>query len=108
VYCTYASPRKLFQGVSEDVFNKSVCDRFQADIESNLRFTVEQRYGERIPLGIEFIRLPSASTQDARAHFRAKYGWPERYEKSLYGGSQEHNDMRHSLFVAIDEETLST
>jgi hypothetical protein len=111
VYSTYptSTATTLSPGSTEEAFDKIVCDRFQAYIESNLRFTVEEPYEEEIPLGIEYIRLPSASIQDARAHFRAKYGWPEKHEGYMVGGgTQEHRDLRHALFVVIDEETMST
>lgn len=68
---------------TEEAFDKQVCERFQARIGSSLRFTVNGPYGLNIPLDIEYIRLPSASIPEARRHFRAKYGFPEKHERGI-------------------------
>jgi hypothetical protein len=56
-------------------------------------------------LDIDFNRLPSVSITEARAHFRANYGWPEKHETGIFG-NREHYGMRHGVFVVIDEETM--
>lgn len=89
---------------TDEEFNFWVCERFQSYIESYLRLKVEKPYGVKIPLDIEYIRLPSASIADARKHFRAKNGWPEPYRPLL---RTEHSsfDYRKTYFLIIDEET---
>lgn len=44
-----------------DTLYKNLQEKFQAYIESNLRFCIEEPYDEKIPLNIEYINLPSAS-----------------------------------------------
>jgi hypothetical protein len=72
VYSTH--PTSASEASTEEAFDKSVCERFQAYLESNLRSTVEEPYGEKIPLDIEYIRLPSASIAEARKNFHAGHG----------------------------------
>jgi hypothetical protein len=100
VYSTYPPS-------ASEAFDQSICERFQAYIEFNLRFTVDEPFGETIPLNIEYIRFPFASILDARTYFRAKHGWPGKYETSILR-NHEHHDMRHGIFVVIDEETMKT
>ncbi|RDL36323.1 uncharacterized protein BP5553_05675 [Venustampulla echinocandica] len=85
IYRTYptSTSTSASEASTEEAFDKSVYERFHAYIESNLRFTVEELYGEKIPLDIEYIRLPTASIPEARTHFCAKYGWPQQYETGI-------------------------
>jgi hypothetical protein len=104
VYSTY--PITISPSASSgETLNKRVCERFQAYFNSNLRFSVEDLYGEKMPLDIEFNRLPSVSTTEARVRFRAKYSWPEKHEMGIFR-NHEHHDLRHGVFVVIDEETM--
>jgi hypothetical protein len=106
VYNTYLSvSTSASEASTEEVFDKKICERFQAYIESDLRFTVEEPYGVKIPLDIDYIRLPSANISEARTHFRAKYGLPKKHEVGIIP-SHEHYDMPHIIFVVIDEETV--
>ena len=106
VYSTY--PTSVSEASEEEeALDKRVCERFQAYIESNLRFAVEEPYGVKIPLDIEYIRLPSASIAEAREHFRAKCGLPEKRETGIVT-NLVHYGMRYGVFVVIDEETMKT
>jgi hypothetical protein len=100
LYSTYPA----FSSVNE-TFDKKVCDKFQAYMESYIRFNIEEPYGVKVPLDIEYIRLPSASIPEARRHFRAKYGWPEKHKTSILR-THLHWGMRYNVFIAIDEETM--
>ncbi|RDL39423.1 uncharacterized protein BP5553_03763 [Venustampulla echinocandica] len=111
VYTTYPIPStatSTLEASTDEAFDKSVCERFQSYIAAYLRFEAEKPYGVKIPLHIEYIRLPSASLYDARTHFRAKYGWPVKYQEGKEERTHEHHDMRHRYFVVINEETIKT
>ncbi|KUJ15034.1 uncharacterized protein LY89DRAFT_736093 [Mollisia scopiformis] len=106
VYSIYPAPTPA-SSATEELSDQLVCERLRAYIEASLRFNTEELYGENIPLQIEFIRLPSASTQDARKHCRAKYGWPEEHDKRILRELREHYGMRFDWIVMIDEESSS-
>src|ERR1700712_5290798 len=80
VYSTYPSSSSSDKS-AEETLDKLVCERFQAYVKTNLCFTIEEAYGKKVTVDIVFLRLPSASIQDARKHFRAKYGWPEEHDR---------------------------
>jgi hypothetical protein len=73
VYATYASSSG---SPPDEAFDRNIYERFQSCIEAYLRANVEELYGVKIPLDIEFIRLPGASILDARTHFDPNMAGP--------------------------------
>lgn len=108
VYCTYPVSKPTPTPDEAEAIDTRVYERFQAYIEAHVRFAIEKRYGVKIPLDIGFVRIPSASIAEVRAHFRAKMEWVERDSSRILQAEQKHHGMRYSLFVVIDEETMTT
>ncbi|KAM3085339.1 hypothetical protein ACMFMG_002422 [Clarireedia jacksonii] len=106
VYTTYSMTSFTSTGSVErptdEESSKSVCGRFQSCLEAYLRLKVEEPYGVSVPLDIEYIRLPSASINDARTHFRASHGWTDGNRAHEFSG------LRHSYFIVLDEGILNT
>jgi hypothetical protein len=42
-----------------------------------------------------------------RKHFRAEYDWPKKHETGILR-NQVHDEVRHGIFVMIDEEMVKT
>jgi hypothetical protein len=107
VFTTYPriSSTAISETNTEASFHKNICARFQSYITAYLRFNIEDLYGVKIPLGIQYIRLPSASIQEARTHFRWKHRRPEINQEPA-PTDEERNDMAHSYFLIIDEEAM--
>lgn len=108
VYCTYQAPTSTASPDEAQAIDTRICRRFQAYIEACLHFAIEARYGVKIPLDIDFIRLPSASIAEAREHFRAGMEWVARDPTRILQPQQKHHGMRYSLFVVLDDETIGT
>ncbi|EPE30326.1 hypothetical protein GLAREA_13049 [Glarea lozoyensis ATCC 20868] len=110
VYTTYSATASTtdHEPLTGDALDTAVNSRFQSYIQAYLRFNIEEPFDLKIPLKIEFIRLPRATLDGARMHFRDSTGWPVTSELREQRWDEGHNSMRYNYLIILDDETLTT